>query len=319
MCFTSPVTQAGVSEVVRTVPGAGIDLSVAKRGDRSNPTVVLIHGFPDTRTVWTPLVELLATDFHVVTYDVRGAGRSGVPLRRADYALPLLVEDLAAVIDDVSPGTPVHLVAHDWGSIQGWEAVTSVRLAGRIASYTSISGPPIEHAALWARSHMKDMAGLRMTLRQALHSWYIAFFHLPGVPRLATRGTRNQRMWGRALHRMEGAQPDATWPAETFGSDFAHGVELYRANIARRFRHPVRGHTDTPVQIVVPTNDRYITPAMLLGLEAWSPLVWRREVDAAHWVIRTRAADVARWVREVIAFVEDGSEAPGLKECRVSG
>ena len=173
---TAPVTE-------RRIEGAGLELALTERGDAARPAVVLVHGFPDTSAVWNPVAELLADDFHVVTYDVRGAGRSDVPGRRADYALSNLVDDLAAVIDAVSPDAPVHLVAHDWGSIQAWEAVTTDRLAGRFASYTSISGPPIDHAALWARSHRSlRSGGLRPALRQAVHSWYIAFFHLPVLP-----------------------------------------------------------------------------------------------------------------------------------------
>src|SRR5580698_3078420 len=133
--------------VSRRIRGAGLELSLTERGDASRPTVLLVHGFPDTSAVWTPLARLLASDFHVVTYDVRGAGQSDIPQHRHDYDLSLLVDDMAAVADAVSPDAPVHLVAHDWGSIQGWEAVTSDLLAGRIESFTSISGPPLDHVA----------------------------------------------------------------------------------------------------------------------------------------------------------------------------
>jgi len=42
-------------------------------------TVVLVHGFPDDQTVWEPVVTALPDDWHVITYDVRGAGRSTQP------------------------------------------------------------------------------------------------------------------------------------------------------------------------------------------------------------------------------------------------
>ncbi len=151
-----------------------------ERGERGRPTVVLVHGFPDTSAVWIPLAERLAGEMHVVSYDVRGAGRSDVPASRAGYALPLLVEDLAAVVDQTSPDALVHLVAHDWGSVQGWEAVITRGLADRFASFTSMSGPPLDHAALWARRHCSLNPGvLWQLLNQALHSWYIAYFQLP--------------------------------------------------------------------------------------------------------------------------------------------
>jgi len=304
--------------VVRRIRGSGLDLTVTDFGERDRPTVVLVHGFPDTRAVWEPVAQLLAAaGLHVVTYDVRGAGDSGVPHEQSDYALSVLIADMAAVVADVSPGSPVHLVGHDWGSIQGWEAVTSELLGGRIASFTSISGPPLEHAALWARGHRtRRLSDLRLALNQAAHSWYILLFHLPRLPEVVTTGLRARRGAAAALRRW--GLPSGEAPAgSTLGDDFAHGLELYRANVRQRFRHPAAKFTDTPVQIIVPMADRYVTPALLDGLEKWSALVWRRQSDAGHWIIRTHPDQVARWVGEVIAFVEDGSETDDLARSRL--
>jgi pimeloyl-ACP methyl ester carboxylesterase len=295
-----------------------VDLAVTELGDRGRPTVVLVHGFPDTSAVWAPVAQLLVTcGFHVAAYDVRGAGDSGVPDKGSDYALPVLIEDMAAVITEVSPDSPVHLVGHDWGSIQGWEAVTSGLLAGRIASFTSISGPPLEHAALWARSHRtRQVAELRLAIRQAAHSWYIVLFHLPLLPELVTIGVRVQRALSDALRR-QGLSSNEPPRRSTLGYDFAHGLGLYRTNVRQRFRHPTRKYTETPVQIIVPKADRYVTPPLLNGLETWSSLVWRRESDAGHWIIRTHPEQVATWVREVVTFVEEGSETDDLARSRV--
>jgi pimeloyl-ACP methyl ester carboxylesterase len=282
-------------------------LHVVEFGAPARTTVVLVHGFPETSATWDQVAAVLSLDFHVVAYDVRGAGASDKPERTADYVLPLLVEDMAAVIAAVSPDPPVHLVAHDWGSIQGWEAVVSPRLAGRIASYTSISGPPIDHAALWARRRRTlNPDDLRAALRQAAHSWYIALFQLPFLPQVASRLVRLRRS-------MTG-----TSAGSTVGDDFVHGLHLYRANVLSRFRHPTAGHTETPVQIIVPLRDRYITPALLEGLESWSSLVWRRDVDAGHGIIRTHPDEIARWVGEVVSFVETGTELEDLARWRVS-
>jgi pimeloyl-ACP methyl ester carboxylesterase len=311
-------TQSASGIVQRRVQASGVDLAVTELGDRRRPTVLLIHGFPDTSAVWAHVAQRLANGrFHVVAYDVRGAGASGVPYRRSDFALPVLIEDMAAVITEVSPDSPVHLVGHDWGSIQGWEAVTSARLAGRIASFTSISGPPLDHAALWARRHRTwRLHDLRVAMRQATRSWYIAIFHLPLLPELVAGGVRAQRRLSDALRQwgLGSRQPLAR---STRADDVAHGLELYRANVRQRFRRPTAGYTETPVQIIVPLADRYVTPPLLDGLENWSPMVWRRESDAGHWIIRTHPDDVATWVREVVAFVQGGSEAPDLARSRV--
>ena len=302
----------------RRVRGAGLSLSVTERGERGRATVVCIHGFPDTGSVWDPVAENLAEDVHVVTYDVRGAGASDAPATKEGYALPFLVEDLLAVADATSPDAPVHLVGHDWGSVQGWEAVTQGRVATRFASFTSISGLPLDHAALWARRHRSlRPSAWGPALSQALRSLYIAYFHLPLVPELLVRPEPVQRIWTGALHRIEHAPTDPGWPAATFGQDFAHGLGLYRANVRGRLRHPQTGRTDVPVQLVVPSHDHYVTTALLDGLEEWASRLWRRPLDGGHWVIRSDPAAVARSVRELVAYVEEGTEAEALRRARV--
>jgi pimeloyl-ACP methyl ester carboxylesterase len=292
---------------------------VTEWGERGRPTVVLLHGFPDTSAVWAPVARSLSANFHVVAYDVRGAGRSDVPRTRRGYALSLLIDDLTAVVDATSPDAGVHLVAHDWGSIQGWEAVTTKGLDDRVASYTSISGPPIEHAALWARRHRSlRPPDLRLTLRQARHSWYIAYFHLPVAPELMMRNQRAAALWASRLHRVERVPTDDEWPAPTFDADFAHGVNLYRANMLPRMRHPAVRHTDVAVQLIVPTRDRYIMPELLDGIEDWTSCLWRRPVDAGHWLIRSDPDVVAKWVRELVTFIATGEESDGLVRSRVA-
>jgi pimeloyl-ACP methyl ester carboxylesterase len=287
----------------RRIDGAGgLSLAVTEAGERGKPAVLLVHGFPDTSAVWDPVVERLTDSFHVVRYDVRGAGQSDVPATRSEYALPLLVDDMVAVVAATSPDHPVHLVAHDWGSIQGWEAVTTEAVAHRFASYTSISGPPLDHAGQWVRRHRTlRPSDLLRTARQALHSWYIAFFQVPRLPELLARSRSATRLWARALHHIEDAPSDERWPAPTFSADFAHGVELYRANVRGRMQHPEARHTDVPVQLVVPLRDRYVTPALLDGLEAWASELRRRPVDAGHWVIRTDPDVIATAVREMVS------------------
>src|SRR6476469_8100867 len=119
----------------------GTTLAVYESGTEDGPVVVAVHGYPDDHTVWDGVVAALADTFRVVTYDVRGAGASDVPASRAGYRMPHLVDDLFAVLDHV--GEPVHLLGHDWGSIQCWPALTDPRARGRISGFTSISGPSL--------------------------------------------------------------------------------------------------------------------------------------------------------------------------------
>lgn len=63
----------------RRVHTGGIDLCVAELGDEGRPTIVLVHGYPDSKEVWTDIAGQLADQWHVVLYDVRGHGRSTAP------------------------------------------------------------------------------------------------------------------------------------------------------------------------------------------------------------------------------------------------
>src|SRR5581483_5203510 len=147
--YRSPVSRA---RTVSTSDGLKLKVYVTPGPSAEAPTVVLVHGYPDDHTVWDGVVAELKQHARVATYDVRGAGQSDVPAKVADYRLDQLSRDLLAVIDAVSPGAPVHLVAHDWGSIQAWETVTDPDARDRLISYTSISGPCLDHVARWMRN-----------------------------------------------------------------------------------------------------------------------------------------------------------------------
>jgi pimeloyl-ACP methyl ester carboxylesterase len=256
------------------------------------PTVLLLHGYPDRQETWDRLVAHLPLErWHVVTYDVRGAGRSDVPSRRADYRTELLIDDLVAVLDAVlAPGERVHLVGHDWGSVQLWDAVaaesTDARLRGRLASFTSISGPSLDHLALLSR----HPGGRRLRLaRQLAHSWYVQAFQVPLLPDLTWRLAH--RRIARAIGSQEGLPRDH-WGAG-LGEDAAHGLELYRANLLPRVRAPRAFRTDVPVLVIHPTRDRFLTDVVLEDLDDRCSDLRIERVDAGHWVTVTRPELVA--------------------------
>ncbi len=268
------------------------------RPDHTDSTIVLVHGYPDTAAVWTPVAVCLAERHHVVAYDVRGAGRSTRPRATAAYALPNLMADMAAVIDATCPDRRVHLAGHDWGSLQGWEAVSTDSLAGRIATYTSMSGPCVDDVGLWLRRLLRNrtLASVREVMVQAVRSWYIGAFLLPG----ATLGWRvvGARAFPKVVTRLDGVQPDAEWPATTLARDGAAGVRLYRANVPSRLRRPRPRRVDIPVQVILPTGDRFISPALYDDLDEWVPDLRVRRPAGGHWLLRTHPEAVAGWISE---------------------
>jgi NAD(P)-dependent dehydrogenase (short-subunit alcohol dehydrogenase family) len=201
-------------------------------------------------------------------------------------------------------------VAHDWGSIQSGEAVTCGDLDGRLASFTSISGPSFDHAGRWLRAHANPR-GVAALLNQGVKSTYIAVFQLPVLAPAFWR-LGGARLFRRGLARVEGAPVDAAWPSPQLASDGARGVRLYRANAPVRLSRPQPRRTDIPVQLVVPTGDPFVSRKLLDGLEALAPNLRRRDVPGKHWIIRTHPERVARWAAEHIAAVEAG-EPPAAR------
>lgn len=282
------------------------------------PVVIMVHGYPDSASVWARCAEALAPKYYVVAYDVRGAGRSTTPDHTRAYALDHLVSDLAAVVDAISPDAPVHLLCHDWGSIQSWEAVCTERMKGRIASYTSISGPSIDHASYWFAQRLRSgsPSDLAMVARQLSHSWYIGAFQLPGLGESIWK-LGLDKLWPKILDKVDGIA-DAE-PSRTQSGDGASGVRLYRANFINRLLKPSQRHTDTPVQLIVPSRDRFMVKEIWDDLSQWVPNLWRREIHAGHWVQISHPQRVAQMTSEFIDMVVHGGESPALSRVRQLG
>ncbi|MFF7970448.1 SDR family oxidoreductase [Streptomyces sp. NPDC007905] len=297
----------------RRVHTGGVELCVAELGDPEQPTVVLVHGYPDSKEVWSEVAARLADRFHVVLYDVRGHGRSTAPRPlRGGFTLAKLTDDFLAVVDAVSPDRPVHLVGHDWGSVQSWEFVTVGRAEGRIASFTSMSGPSLDHFGHWINARVRRPTPRRVgqLLGQGAKSWYVYLLHTPALPELAWRGPLGQR-WLRILQRAEKV-PVGDYPTSSLPSDAAHGAWLYRDNVRARLRRPrPDAYAHAPVQLITPLGDAFLSERLYDDLEQWVPRLTRRTLPAKHWIPRTRPDQVAAWIGEFVTRVEGGCAETG--------
>ncbi|AZM93193.1 MULTISPECIES: SDR family oxidoreductase [Streptomyces] len=297
----------------RRVSTGGIELCVVELGETGRPTVLLVHGYPDSKEVWSEVAQRLADRFHVVLYDVRGHGRSSAPVPlRGGFTLEKLTDDFLAVADAVSPDRPVHLVGHDWGSVQGWEFATVARTEGRIASFTSMSGPSLDHFGHWIKQRMRRPSPRRAAqlLGQGVRSWYVGMLHTPVLPELAWRGPLGKR-WPKLMERSEGI-PVGGYPTASLPSDAAHGAWLYRDNVRARLSRPrPDAYAHVPVQLIVPTGDVFLSERLYDDVERWAPGLVRRTLPAKHWIPRTRPDQVAAWIADfVTAREEPAARAP---------
>ncbi|MEH3157242.1 MAG: SDR family oxidoreductase [Gordonia paraffinivorans] len=304
----------------RTVQNGDVRLAVVEAGQFDAPTVVLVHGWPDTHHLWDQVAPLLARRFHVVAYDTRGYGDSDAPTGDAPYALPELAQDLFAVIDAVSD-RPAHVVAHDWGSVQTWEAVTTPGATDRIASFVSISGPNLDHLGTWAREKLSrpTPTNVGQALSQVASSAYTVMFQLPVVPKVFFGALGWAPVWRRFLQAVEGTSPSAITVAPSLHRDMISGLRYYRANIRPRLFHPSPGSTDVPVLELVNTRDIALRAAIFDNTPRYASRLWRRDLPAGHWLPYSRPQLIADRATEFIEAIDSGSTTSSLDRLAVTG
>lgn len=268
---------------------------------RPRPVLLLVHGYPDSAEAWAPVAQLLAAQYYVVAYDVRGAGRSTAPRGSAAYAFGQLSADLRAVIGAVSPQQPVHLVGYDWGALQSWEALLSGALEGRIASF-SAGTPSLDHVGDWFQQRLRQPTPrkLAQALRRALGSSYMLAFQLPLLPELTWKLGLG-RIWHRVVSALEGVQLPAS-ASQT--ADGVQGLGLYRANLLQPLLRPQSRRTELPGQLLVMRQDPFVPASIFAGMETTAPNFRRTEIAGGHWTLLSRPQVLAQALSGFIASIE---------------
>jgi pimeloyl-ACP methyl ester carboxylesterase len=90
--------------------GVNIYYEVTGRG----PTVLCTHGYSLTGHMWSATARALADRYQVVTWDIRGHGRSDSPPDPAAYSKALALGDMVALLDAVGADQAV-LMGHSLG------------------------------------------------------------------------------------------------------------------------------------------------------------------------------------------------------------
>ncbi|TDH50291.1 SDR family oxidoreductase [Mycobacterium eburneum] len=318
-CDTAADTTA---QTLRIVRNGDIEIAVYEQGNPAGPTVVLLHGWPDSHHMWDGVVPLLADRFHVVTVDNRGHGQSSNPRSYRDFALDALASDYLAVIDAVSPEAPVHVLAHDWGSVAMWEAVCDNVGQHRVASFTSVSGPNVAHLLMWARNRLRRPTprNLALVLAQLGSLSYMFYLMLPVLPKVTLRLFATEERWRKQLSRAEGAAVEQIFLGPTFNRDIGNGLRIYRATVlslVSRLKKGQERFTQVPVQVIVGTRDPAVRQACYDDEPNWVPTVWRRVVKGGHWLAFSHPELLATATTELIDFVS-GQPAPrGLRRAEM--
>jgi pimeloyl-ACP methyl ester carboxylesterase len=291
-------TFGSVAETIRLEVSTG-SFQALVAGPADGDLVLVLHGFPDVPSTSAILIgELAARGFRVVAPWMRGYAPSVVS---GPYDVETLAGDVLAIADHVAPGgRHVHLIGHDWGAV---------------VTYTACALAPARFGAAVTMAVPHPLAFLRAarTSTQALRSWYMAFFQMPGAARLAAARDfalidRLWRTWSpgyalpRALRDELHACLRASWPAPL----------LYYRAMFRPFGEAMRRlRSDTGIarRITVPllhlhgADDGCISPRAAEGAERYFAGPYRSDVlEGAGHFLAAECPDVvathaAAWIR----------------------
>jgi pimeloyl-ACP methyl ester carboxylesterase len=107
-----------------TVSINGLDIFYREAGSRSNPTILLLHGFPTSSHMFRNLISALADRFHLVAPDYPGFGYSSMPtVDEFDYTFDHLTEVMAGFIAAIGLNR-YSLYLMDYGAPIGYRLAT---------------------------------------------------------------------------------------------------------------------------------------------------------------------------------------------------
>jgi NAD(P)-dependent dehydrogenase (short-subunit alcohol dehydrogenase family)/pimeloyl-ACP methyl ester carboxylesterase len=298
----------------------GVRVAVYEEGNPDGPTLVMVHGWPDSHVLWGGVVPHLADRFRIVRYDNRGVGKTSVPKPVSAYSMRGYADDVAAVIDAVAPGQPVHVLAHDWGSAGMWEYLARPGASDHIASFTSVSGPSGDHVNRYIIGGLAQPYRPRRFLRslaQLLRLSYMGVFSIPVLPRLAVRAFLADGI-RRSLMLRDGIPAERLNHSETYKTDAANSLKVYGANYFPTMASVRTDHyVDVPVQVIVNTRDPYVRPYVYDETKNWVPRLWRRDIRAGHWSPMSHPQVMAASVAEFVDFLEGKAPSRALLRAQV--
>lgn len=298
-------TEPTTSDLDRlSVDANGLSFECLHAGD-GDRLALCLHGFPDDAGSMAPIARRLAdAGFTAVAPYMRGYAPTD-PAPDDDYSALSLGLDVLALADalgDEFDTDDAVLVGHDWGAVAAYTAAQSNPEA--FTRMATLAVPPGFEALL------TDYP------KQALRSWYMWFFQLPGTPEHALRWrdfTLVEFLWGLW-------SPDWDYPEErieavkdTLRTDdtAAHAIQYYRDTIGPQVSQMIRGNPTTrdevapittPTLVICGTNDGCIGEELFAEADDFiEDCDILRVRDAGHFMHQERPEVVGREIVEYLS------------------
>lgn len=300
----SPVPETG--HMATSADGTPISYFEYGQPKESAPTIVLVHGYPNTHAVFYGLLPHLVDKYHVISIDTRGSGDSGHPDAIEAYTIDRLNEDYLAVVNQAVPGKKVTYVGHDFGGIIGWDLLRHPETRATIGRYITFGSPSFEQWAQWTRERLDPTDqpfGVLDFANQMIRIPEFWSFLVPGVPEASwSAGT-----FDAAVSYLNTLSDE---PRES-GYSNADGLaqaRAYQANFGDRIMNPRYSRIeDTPPLLSLSgTRDRFFTRDFIHCIDAQQPEVVHWTYDAGHWGIMVIPDQIAGQIDRFISTTQEG-------------
>ena len=265
---------SGVEGAMTQIAIGEYTFDVRAAGPEDGEVVILLHGFPQTSYEWRHQIRALAAaGFRAVAPDQRGYSPGARPADVADYALPLLVQDVIGLADAVG-AERFHIVGHDWGAVVAWAVAVAAR--ERVITANPVSVP---HPDAFARV-LNDPA----SCQPEASSYFDVFVQ----PDSEDAFLANDRALLRGIYAgIDGEAVDEY--VRVLGSKPALGAALnwYRANIGdRNLQGPALGPVEVPTMFTWSDGDTALCIDGALLTEEYVSGPYRFEVleGVNHWI-----------------------------------
>ncbi len=170
------------------------------------PLVVLVHGFPESWYSWRhQMAPIAEAGFTACAIDVRGYGGSDKPQPVESYAMARMVEDVAGVIDLLSPGQKAILIGHDWGAPIVWNS--ALIRPDRVRAVAGLSVPYLGVPTRSFRAVFEEVFTSRGKF------FYQHYFQKEGVAEAELDANPRESL-RKFYYAISGDAPDGTWPTD---------------------------------------------------------------------------------------------------------
>jgi len=271
------------------------------------PLILFLHGFPEFWYEWKNQLSEFGKDRLAVAPDLRGYNLSEKPESLDQYRISVLVEDVRALANRLSPGRKFVLVGHDWGGGVAW--AFAIAHADMLERLVIVNAP---HPGIFARLLASDPA-------QQQASQYMLLFR--GAQAEKTLSDNNYALLvnvvlapGLKSGVFTEADKAAYLKAWSQPGALTGGLNYYRANrvgppspnappsSGNLAVDPAQLRVNVPTLVIWGEKDTALLTKNLEGLDQFVPhLIIRRIPDATHWVVHEKAGEVNGYIGEFIA------------------